>query len=165
MRPVRARFAVPLADFLVGYNYSFVYSRRVPCECPDLGFLCQACKGMPTKYQTTDIHVELKKGSVDPKRFVIENITDSSDEVMPGNLEITIESLHHPLFERIENDLHVLFRPTEDDFRNGYRFLILPTGEQHKLEFKRGQTHLVVPGKGVPYEGTDRVGNLRVHFL
>jgi DnaJ-class molecular chaperone len=166
MRPVRARFAVPLVDFLTGHNYTFLYSRRVPCECPGTpGFLCVECKGQPTKYETTDIHFELKKGSVDPKRFVIENVTDSSEGLMPGNLEITIELLRHPSFERIENDLHVLFRPTDEDYKNGYRHIVLPTGEQHRLELKRGTTNVVVPGKGVPFEESDRVGNLRVHLV
>jgi DnaJ-class molecular chaperone len=166
MRPVRARVGAPLIDFLVGHNYSFLYSRRVPCTCPDtLGFLCKECRGVSTKIETIDINIELRSGSVDPKRFIIENVTDSSEDLMPGNLEITIESLGHPYFERRENDLHVDFRPTDEDYRDGYKFIVLPTGERIRLDLKRGQGLLVVQGRGVPFEGTDRVGNLIVRFV
>jgi DnaJ-class molecular chaperone len=167
MKPIKARFAVPLVDFINGRTYEFIYTRRVRCVCEDLphSFMCQNCSGHTTVLRSTAVSVTLARGAEDPRRFVIENITDSSEYFDSGNLEITIVSQFHPLFTRQNHDIAGSVKLSPHELELGFRDIILPTGEEHRITFSPGDTSVKLPGKGMPYENSDRVGDLILYFV
>jgi hypothetical protein len=167
LKPIKARFSVPLADFINGRKYEFIYTRRVRCICEDLpnSFMCANCSGRATVLRSTALAIALRRGAEDPRRVIIENITDSSEYFDPGNLEITIEAQFHPLYSRSNHDILGKLRLTPEDLERGYRDVILPSGEEDRITFSPGQTSVKLPGKGMPYENADRVGDLIFHLV
>jgi DnaJ-class molecular chaperone len=166
LRPIKARFAVPLADFIRGRTYAFVYTRRVRCACPGAGgtLMCAECGGYASVLQSLPLTVALARGAEDPKRFVIENVTDSSGSFDAGNLEITIEAQPHPVFARRKHDIEGTVKLTPQEAERGARDVVLPTGERRRVTFEPGQASVRLPGLGVPHEGADRVGDLVIRF-
>jgi DnaJ-class molecular chaperone len=126
--------------------------------------MCLQCRGETTIAETIPISIELRKGAADPRRFVIENVTDSSELMDAGNLDIAVESQFNPFFARRLYDIIGRIRLTDHDFRLGYKDIILPTGEEHRIDVVAGQAAVTLEGKGVPFENSDRVGNLILHF-
>jgi DnaJ-class molecular chaperone len=167
MKPIKARFAVPLVDFIKGRTYDFIYTRRVRCVCEDLpnSFMCPNCSGHATVLQSARVSVSLGRGAADPRRFVIENITDSSEYFDSENLEITIEAQVHPLYERHNHDISGSVKLTPEELERGYRDIILPNGDEDRITFAPGQRSVRVPGMGIPYENSDRVGDLIFYFV
>jgi DnaJ-class molecular chaperone len=167
MKPIKARFAVPLADVIHGRKYTFLYHRRVRCFCspPEKYFMCLKCHGRTTILETTNFTIELGKGAEDPRRFVIENITDSSEFFDAGNLEITLESQFNPFYTRLNNDITGNIKLTNQDLQSGYRDIVLPDGADFRIRLENGRAPVRLEGKGIPFENSDRVGDLIIHFF
>lgn len=131
---------------------------------PGGGQMCLRCGGEMTIAETIPISIELRKGAADPRRFVIENVTDSSELMDAGNLDIAVESQFNPFFSRHEYDIIGQIRLSEHDLKLGYRDIILPTGEEERIDLTTGQAMITLEGKGVPFENSDRVGSLILHL-
>jgi DnaJ-class molecular chaperone len=96
---------------------------------------------------------------------VFDNVTDSSEFYDKGNLEITLESQQNPFYMRVGNDISGTFKLSSQELQHGHRDITLPSGENYRVHFTPGQTFVKLHGKGIPFEHSDRVGDVLLHFI
>jgi DnaJ-class molecular chaperone len=167
MKPISARFPVPLGDFITGRNYSFLYARRVRCHCatPPGGFLCPRCRGHPLVTENISVAVALPRGAADPYATTVPGVTDHTDARAPGDLVVVFEVQRHPLFTRINQNVIAHVHLSSQDQQVGYYELVLPSGERTRVHFRPGDTTVHLKGKGLPFPDSDAVGEFILNFV
>ncbi|OHT05119.1 hypothetical protein TRFO_27304 [Tritrichomonas foetus] len=165
-KPLKKTQMVPIYDFYAGVKYTYILSRSRVCKCPNPGFMCSFCHGSTTVIEDIPITFELKRGATDPIIFVIPNITDSSEYLEPSNLKFIVKSAPDPFTLRKGNDIHITSSQSLDSlypgFNLSYQFI---DHETYYVNVTEVSSTIVVPGRGMPIEGTEKYGNLYIHFI
>lgn len=164
-RPLTLHKSIPIIDFYEGRLFNFSIIRRRICKCPQDGYMCSLCKGLPTIDETIHLQVNLKKGSADPFVYTFYNLTDATPNSSPGNLKISLRSISTGFYHRFINDIHVLslnsFRNLEVGKSISYYWI------DNDIRFYKVQeisNKYVLPGQGMPIEGTNDFGDLIIHI-
>ncbi|KAI8825759.1 uncharacterized protein EV422DRAFT_503133 [Fimicolochytrium jonesii] len=68
---------------------------------------CPACAGAKVKRGSHQLSVAIERGMSDGQRIVMEQESDESPDITPGDLVFTIRSIPHPIFTRKGDNLYL----------------------------------------------------------
>ena len=165
-KPLSIKREVKLLDFYYGCNFTFIFTRERVCKCPHPGFMCEFCNGSITVEEEIPLYIELKKGAADPFIFNFPNLTDSTDELEPSNLKVVMMSKSGLSLRREFNNIHIIVNNSLSDLKPGdsisYTYI---DGREHSIVLEEVKPEIVLKGKGMPFEGTDKYGDLILHII
>jgi len=185
---------VSLKDFYQGASINVVRDKRVikpakgkrQCNCQmklvtkQLGpgmiqqftqQVCDECDNVKFVREEEIIALHVEKGMRDGQTLSYMEEGEPVVDGFPGDLQVCLHQIPHPVFRRDRSDLHMDATITLLDALTGFRKTILHLDDrfvrfENDSPVTRPGQVIKIPGEGMPVEGRDNVkGDLFVHIV